>query len=156
MIVLLYNIRSVFNVASIFRTSDALGCAKIYLCGITPGPVDRFGRIRENFIKVSLGAEKSVLWEQCKNTEDLLAQLKKDHFLIAVEQHKNSIPYYALRFDKKRSNSTVLIMGAEVDGLPESILNKVHTIAEIPQKGIKESLNVAIAFGIVGYHIQYN
>src|SRR3989338_4544510 len=98
MIAILHNIRSLHNVGSIFRTADAAGIEKLYLCGITPEPVDRFGRFREQFTKVSLGAEKTVKWEKVKITANLIDKLKKEGYKIfAVEQSKNSTPYYALR-----------------------------------------------------------
>src|ERR1700722_997954 len=105
-IAILDNIRSVHNVGSIFRTADAVGVTKIYCCGITPGPLDRFGNVRADFAKVALGAEKSVAWEKGESraanaaksthsTVEVLLALKKDGWKIfAVEQAKNSVPYY--------------------------------------------------------------
>ncbi len=78
MVILLHNIRSVQNVASIFRTADGVGVKKIYLCGITPGPVDRLGRDRAQFIKISLGSEKSVPYEKKSSTLKTINELKKD------------------------------------------------------------------------------
>src|ERR1700735_2788358 len=94
-VVVLDNIRSVHNVGSIFRPADAAGALKIYCCGITPGPLDRFKNVRADFAKVALGAEKSVGWEMAKNTTDAVMALKKEGWKIfAIEQAKNSIPYY--------------------------------------------------------------
>ena len=76
-VVILDNIRSVFNVGSIFRTADALGVDVIYLCGVTPTPKDRFGRERKDLAKVALGAEKNIAWEYVENTIDVLKKLKK-------------------------------------------------------------------------------
>lgn len=154
MVVVLHNIRSLHNVGSIFRTADALGIEKIYLCGITPEPTDRFGKFREQLTKVSLGAEKTVPWEKIRNTSSLIAKLKRDGWrILAVEQAKNSKPYYKLnRLPKK----VVLIMGNEVKGLSPSVLNKSDVVLEIPMKGKKESLNVSVAFGIVASQLIYN
>ena len=97
MIVILHNIRSLHNVGSIFRTADAVGIKKIYLCGITPAPVDKFGRLRQQLTKVSLGAEHYVEWEKVKAVSKLIDKLKKQKYKIfAIEQSKKSIPYYKL------------------------------------------------------------
>ena len=171
MIVILDNIRSMNNVGSIFRTADALGVEKIYLCGITPEPIDSFGRPRGQFVKVSLGAEKTVAWEKIKGASRLIDKLKKDGYKIwAVEQNKKSIPYYTLRPTAYGLNRTVLVLGNEVDGISPAILKKCDKIFEIPMRGAmvrqarhprhlrrgKESLNVAIAFGIVAFQLIYN
>lgn len=153
MIVVLDNIRSVFNVASIFRTCDALGIEKIMLCGVTPAPFDRFGREVERFTKVSLGAEKAVVWEKKENTLETLSMLRKEGFtLIAVECDEKSVYYYKAAIPKN-IGKLVLIMGSETKGLSQDILSQSDILIEIPQKGIKESLNVAIALAIVASHI---
>jgi tRNA G18 (ribose-2'-O)-methylase SpoU len=142
---ILHNIRSVHNVGSIFRTADAAGVSKIILSGYTPTPLDRFGRERKDFVKVSLGAEKSVQWQQVKSLLPALAQLKKEGYtLVALEQHKNSVSL----FDYKLANNIALIVGNEVRGVSPALLKKVDTIVEIPMRGKKESLNVSIATGI--------
>jgi 23S rRNA (guanosine2251-2'-O)-methyltransferase len=159
--VVLDNVRSVHNVGSIFRTADAVGASKIYCCGITPSPLDRFGNVRADFAKVALGAEKSVAWEAgdaaggTKSTADILHALKKDGWKIfAVEQAKNSVPYYEA-FEGPRDASSeqkiALILGAEVDGVSPEALALADAVLEIPMRGKKESLNVAVAFGIVAY-----
>src|SRR3990167_2768445 len=95
MIVILHNVRSLHNVGSIFRTADAAGVKKIYLCGITPAPIDIFGKLRQQLTNVSLGAEKSVEWEHIKSAVRLIDKLKKDnHKIFVIEQSENSIPYY--------------------------------------------------------------
>ncbi len=151
MIVVLHNIRSMHNVGSIFRTADAVGVEKVYLCGITPAPIDRFGRPNEKIAKVSLGAEKTMPYEQCRLTSRCIDRLAREGYrIIAVEQHRNSIPYTKAGKRKK----TALILGDEVRGLPESVLSRVDAIVEIPMRGAKESLNVAVAFGIVAYALR--
>ena len=153
MIVILHNIRSLHNVGSIFRTADAAGVEKIYLCGITPKPIDELGRSRQQLTKVSLGAEKYIKWEYIKNTNRLIDKLKKERYKIfAIEQSKKSIPYYSLKV-KNYKLKVALVVGNEVKGLPKSILNKADKILEIPMYGKKESLNVAVAFGIIVFYL---
>lgn len=144
-VLVLHNIRSVHNVGSIFRTADAAGVTKIILSGYTPSPLDRFGRARKDFIKVSLGAEQSVPWEVAENIEAVLAQLKKDSYqILALEQSPNSTPL----FDYKPAGDMALIVGNEVDGVEPSLLKLADTILEIPMRGQKESLNVSVATGV--------
>jgi 23S rRNA (guanosine2251-2'-O)-methyltransferase len=148
--VILDNIRSVHNVGSIFRTADAAGFEKIYCCGITPGPLDRFKHVRADFAKVALGAERSVAWEVGESIADVTAQLKNDGWKIfAVEQAEGSVSYT----DLPSSEKIALILGAEVDGVSRDALRMADTIVEIPMHGAKESLNVAVAFGIVAFEL---
>jgi len=158
MIVLLHNIRSCQNVGSIFRTADAIGVEKLYLCGITPTPLDRFGKKRTDVTKASLGAEDSIAWEKIGSTLDtraLIAQIKKlkkdGHTILALEQHTNSKELFS--YATKYTNKTALIVGNEVEGISPSVLKYTDTILEIPMHGKKESLNVAVAFGIAGYYL---
>ena len=170
MVAILHNIRSLHNVGSIFRTADAAGIEKLYLCGITPAPVNRFGKIEPKLAKVALGAEKTVSWERCVSTTRLIAKLKKDGYKIfAVEQTKNSISYYTLHPKRYTLNQVALLLGNEVKGLSPAILKKADKILEIPMRGAmirqahhprrtsrgKESLNVAVAAGIVIFHFLY-
>lgn len=145
-LLVLHNIRSAHNVGSIFRTADAAGVSKIFLTGHTPAPVDRFGRKRKDFVKVSLGAEESVRWERVKNLSPLLRRLKKEKvFLCAVEQSHRSVDYKKI----PHKRNVALIFGNEVWGLPRSILKTCGCVAEIPMHGNKESLNVSVAAGVV-------
>ena len=142
---ILHNIRSVHNVGSIFRTADAAGVSKILLSGYTPAPLDRFGRARKDFAKVSLGAEASVKWEVAQGIGAALAQLKKDgRHILALEQSPGSTPL----FDYKPVRDIVLIVGNEVEGIEPSLLKLADIILEIPMRGQKESLNVSVATGI--------
>ena len=151
-IVLLHNIRSLHNVGSIFRTADAAGVSKIYLCGITPTPLDRFGRPEKNLAKVSLGAEKYIPWEKVGAAQKMIEALKKEGFaILALEQSKKSIAYD--KFRPGKNEKIALILGNEVRGLPPSILKKCDKILEIPMRGRKESLNVSVAFGIVAFEL---
>ena len=151
-VAVLHDIRSIHNVGSIFRTADAAGIKKIFLCGITPAPVDRFKHIRADFAKVSLGAERTVVWEAAKETADVLKKLSEAGYeIVAVEQAKKSTPYYA----KAAARKIALVLGNEVEGLLASILKMADTVIEIPMSGAKESLNVAVAFGIVAFRLRY-
>lgn len=144
--VILHNIRSVYNVGSIFRTADAAGAEKIFLTGYTPAPVDRFGRARIDFAKVSLGAEATVPWESRKNVSILLKELKsRGVFCIAVEQHPYSVDYKKIKLHR----DTAFLFGNETEGIATSLVKQCDIIAEIPMRGKKESLNVAVAAGIV-------
>jgi tRNA G18 (ribose-2'-O)-methylase SpoU len=154
--VILQNVRSLHNVGSIFRTADAAGVDKIYLCGITPRPTDQFGRFRSQLTKVSLGAERTVAWEKCVSASRLIDKLKNDGYKIfAIEQSQKSIPYYKFSGVATRSYKAALVMDGEVKGLSSAILNKCDKILEIPMRGKKESLNVAVAFGIVIFGLLY-
>lgn len=154
----LHNIRSVYNVGSIFRTADAAGVRKIYLCGITPEPKDRLGKWRKDFTKVSLGAEKYLEWNasarRARAITKLLESLKKEGYKIfAVEQAGKSTPYY--RFKNSKFRKIALVLGNEVKGLPLAILKRADKILEIPMRGKKESLNVSVAFGIAVFGLRH-
>ena len=143
--IILQDIRSAYNVGSIFRTADAARISKIYLTGYTPTPIDDFGRERKDISKVALGAEKSVSWEYKKSPIALIKKLKKEGVkIISVEQDKNSIDYKKI----KPTFPVAFVFGNEVKGLPKSILKISDLIAEIPMKGEKESLNVSVSAGI--------
>jgi tRNA G18 (ribose-2'-O)-methylase SpoU len=161
-IAVLHNIRSLHNVGSMFRTADAAGVSKIYLCGITPAPTDRFGKIIPQFAKVALGAEKTIPWESVKSPQAILKLIKNlknppaggGYKILAVEQSKKSIPYHKFKF-KHSNTKIVLIMGNEVKGLPRNILKNSDKILEIPMRGSKESLNVSVAFGVAIFGLLY-
>ncbi len=149
-VLILDNIRSAHNVGSMFRTADAVGVQKIYVTGVTPTPVDRFGRKRTDIGKVALGAEESVLWQYKKDTRKLVKQLKKDGFTItALEQDVRSEDYRKVKY----SELVALIVGNEVSGISKEVLKQADRIIEIPMRGEKESLNAAVALGIVLFTI---
>lgn len=144
------NIRSVHNVGSIFRTVETAGVAVIYCLGTTPVPVDRFGQKRKDFAKVALGAEDLVKWEYYKAGGLLIKKLKKEGFkIIALEQAGNSVDYRKI----KNAGKIALIVGNEVGGVSKSLLKLSDEVAEIPMRGKKESLNVAVATGIMIFGI---
>lgn len=151
-ILILDNIRSVMNVGSMFRTANALGINKIYLCGITPGPLDRFNRPRKDFEKVALGADKAISWERIEDTVSLVKKLRSEGvYVVAIEQDPRAEDYKNI--DTKGIDTVALLMGPEVEGVSKEVLNEVSVIAEIPMQGSKESLNVGVAFGVAGYRI---
>lgn len=151
-IVVLTDIRSAFNVGSIFRTSDALDISKLILCGTTPTPRDRFGRLREDISKVSLGAEINVDWEYFPKSLWVIKQLKKEGFkIVCIEQSNKSVDYKKIKFTK--GSKVAFVIGNEVDGVSKSILKLADKVAEIPMLGSKESLNVSVAFGVAMFRM---
>lgn len=144
--VILPSIRSLFNVGSIFRTSDCAGINKIYLCGWTGAPP------APRLIKTSLGAEKSVPWEQHKQAWRLIDKLKKQGVqIIGLEITKDSKDYR----DIKVKYPCALVVGNEVTGLSDTILKRCDEVMHLPMLGIKESLNVSVAFGIAAYKLRF-
>ena len=149
-VLILHDIRSTQNVGAMFRTADAAGINKIYLTGITPAPLDRFGRKRKDVAKSALGAEEFVPWEEIKNINILINKLKCQKFqIIAIEQDKHSVDYKKIKLKEKNA----FLFGTEVSGLPSNILKKCNVIAEISMRGKKESLNVSVACGIALFRI---
>lgn len=151
-IAVLDNLRSVHNVGSIFRTANAVGIDKLYLCGTTPTPLDHKGLRRKDFAKVALGAEDTIVWEYSDSTVTCIQKLKEDgYYILALEQDENSVDYKVVDIHGK--NDIALIVGHEVDGITRDVLQLADVIIEIPMLGTKESLNVTIAFGIALYRI---
>lgn len=137
------DIRSLYNVGSIFRTGDAAGVDKIYLCGITGRP----GRPKsdEKLGKVALGAEKTVAWEYRKQAWRLLDELKAQGFeIVSLELTPASVNYV----DFQPRFPLALVIGNEVEGVKPPLLRRSDRCIEIPMHGAKESLNVSVAFGI--------
>lgn len=149
-ILILNNIRSTHNVGAIFRTADACGVSKICLVGTTPTPIDRFNRERKDVAKTALGAEKTIPWEYFENINPLLTKLKNEKFtIVAIEQSEKAVDYKSVEL----KNNSAIILGNEVDGVPEEVLKECDIIAEIPMLGKKESLNVSVATGVVLFRI---
>ena len=147
-VLIIDNIRSVENVGAMFRTSDAVGINKIYLVGLTPTPLDRFGRKRSDIAKSALGAEEFVAWEHKKLIHPLVTKLKRDGFqIIAIEQ--DSVDYKKVKLKSKNA----FILGREVEGISKKTLDMCDVVAEIPMKGKKESLNVSVATGVALFRI---
>ncbi len=146
----LFDIRSVQNTASLFRTADCAGITKIYLVGTTPPPIDRFKRVRKDFAKISLGAEKTISYEYVPHIDTLLIKLKKEKYeIVALEQSKSSIDYKKFQLKGK----TVLILGNEVSGVSKDVLEKCDVLIEIKMQGSKESLNVSVAGAVAIFHL---
>lgn len=151
-VAVLDNLRSVYNVGSIFRTSNAVGIEKIYLCGTTSTPLDKKGERRKDFAKVALGAEDTVEWEYIESTVECVQKLKREnYFIIALEQSDKAIDYKDVSI--KGKEKIAFVVGAEVVGVEKKVIEQSDVIAEIPMLGTKESLNVTIAFGVAVYRI---
>jgi 23S rRNA (guanosine2251-2'-O)-methyltransferase len=151
LILIIHNVRSVYNVGALFRSVDGVKGEKIILSGFSPEPKDRFGREREDFHKTALGAEKEVLWSSTKDILKTIEDLKKMGFFIAaLEQHPSSLSYTHLPRNKK----VALICGDEVRGIEKEVCEKCDGIFEIPMYGKKESLNVSVAGGIALYFLR--
>jgi 23S rRNA (guanosine2251-2'-O)-methyltransferase len=152
-IVIIHNLRSAYNVGSIFRTADGIGVEKIYLTGYTPAPNSRgpYSTASDRMIvKTALGAEKNVPFEKKKSIGLVMKKLHSEGFkIIALEQTVDSLDY--TKFNPVFP--LALIVGNEPKGLDRKITKLCDTTIEIPMRGKKESLNVAVAFGIAGYEI---
>jgi len=141
-VLLLENIRSMHNVGSVFRTADAFLTEAIYLCGYTPQPPHR------DIHKTALGATETVAWKYVEKTVDALTYLKAAGYrILAVEQVSGSVPLQ--RFTLAAGEKIVLVFGNEVQGVSEEVLKHCDGCIEIPQFGMKHSLNVSVAAGMV-------
>ena len=142
--ILVENVRSVHNVGSIFRSADGFGAEKIYLTGYTAYPP------REDLHKTALGAEDSVPWEYHEDTLKIASKIKESGVkLVLVEQTHKSSNIYASDYNFP----LCFIVGNEVDGVSEELASLADTHIELPMRGIKQSLNVSVATGIVGYDL---
>jgi tRNA G18 (ribose-2'-O)-methylase SpoU len=151
---ILHDIRSAHNVGAIFRTADGAGVDKIYLTGYTPVPakLDKSNKTQAEKMleKTALGAEQSVAWERLDSLTLLLEKLRQeDCTIIALEKTADAIEIenYEPVFP------AVLILGNEVEGVSQDILDKCDAVISIPMRGIKESLNVSVAAGIAMYEL---
>ncbi len=151
-IIVLDNIRSVFNVGSIFRTADAAQNTQIYLCGLTPTPEN------PKISKTSLGAEETVPWKYFTNTEEAIKSLKdKKYPIYSVELTKKSQHFQDFQYFQKNTEKIALVFGHEINGVSQPILDISDACIYIPMKGKKESLNVAITASILIFEaLRYN
>ncbi|GHT48491.1 tRNA/rRNA methyltransferase [Bacteroidia bacterium] len=141
LVVVLDNVRSLHNVGSVFRTSDAFLAEAVYLCGITATPP------HAEIHKTALGAENSVNWKYFTTTLEAIQELRQQGYVLAaVEQAENSISLDELRLENKKY---ALILGNEVHGVAQEVMNLCDFCIEIPQFGTKHSLNVSVTAGIV-------
>jgi 23S rRNA (guanosine2251-2'-O)-methyltransferase len=145
-ILILDDVRSAYNVGSIFRTSDAFRVSGIYICGISARPPHK------DISKTALGATESVEWHYYRDVKDAVRSLKEDNFRIyAIEQADESISLD--KFQPEKGSKIALVFGHEVFGVKDELLNMVDGCIEIPQFGTKHSFNVAISAGIVLWDI---
>ena len=141
-IVILDNIRSLNNIGSVFRTSDAFLIEKIYLCGICATPPNK------EIHKTALGATESVAWEYVEDTLTLVEKLKTENVkVLAIEQAENSTKLDA--FHPKKTEKYAIVMGNEVKGVQQEVVNASDMCIEIPQLGTKHSLNISVTTGVV-------
>lgn len=140
---LVENIRSMHNVGSIFRTSDAINLSKLYLSGFTAKPP------RIEIDKTALGATESVPWEYIQEPLQLIEKLKKEKVEIVVVEHTDQSVHYA---DLQYNFPVCFIFGNEVEGVSDDIVTRADKVVELPMLGIKHSLNVSVAYGIVMYN----
>lgn len=142
LVVVLDDIRSLHNIGSVFRTSDAFCIERIYLCGITACPP------HPEIHKTALGAEFTVDWEYVENTVETVDNLKKEgYFVYSVEQTEGSVMLNELHLDKTKKYA--VIFGNEVKGVKQEVIDHSDGCIEIPQYGTKHSLNVLVMAGIV-------
>lgn len=141
-IVVLDNIRSLNNVGSVFRTSDAFLIEKIYLCGITATPPNK------DIHRTALGATESVDWEYAESTLSVVEKLKVDSVkVLAIEQAENSTKLNT--FFPEKNQKYAIVMGNEVKGVQQEVVSAADGCIEIPQLGTKHSLNISVTTGVV-------
>lgn len=139
-VVILDSIRSSYNVGSIFRTSDGAMIEKLIICGYTPHPP------KKEVLKTALGSQDSVDWEYIEDPTNKILELKeKGYKICALEQTSKSIPNYNI---KNEDFPLCLIIGNEITGVSQNYIDLCDFAIEIPQYGIKQSLNVAVAYGV--------
>ncbi|MFC1668967.1 RNA methyltransferase [Spirochaetota bacterium] len=143
-VVVVENIRSLHNVGSIFRTSDGAFIETLYLCGYTGYPP------RKEIDKTALGSVESVNWVHNENTVEVVKDLKsRGYGIVSLEHTDKSKPYNDISYDYP----LCLIIGNEVDGISDEVIGLCDLCVDIPMHGIKQSLNVSVAYGIVVYHL---
>ncbi len=156
--VVLNSIRSNYNVGSIFRTSDGAMIEKLFLCGYTPYPPNSVSSDQNNssgkkeILKTALGSTESVKWEFIKDPKEIILKLKNEGIKIcALEMTDKSIPYYKV---KKENFPLCVIVGNEITGVSQDLIDLCDFSIEIPQYGIKQSLNVAVAYGVMIFELR--
>ena len=142
LIVVLDNIRSLNNIGSVFRTSDAFLIEKIYLCGITARPPHK------DIQKTALGSTKTVTWEYAENTTDLVKSLQQQNIkVLAIEQAEDATMLDT--FIPESNTKYAVVFGNEVKGVQQDVVSASDTVIEIPQFGTKHSLNISVSCGVV-------
>ena len=146
-LVILDSIRSSYNVGSIFRTSDGAMIEHLYLCGYTPAPP------KKEVLKTALGSTDSIKWTHEKDAVKVIKEFKEKGIKIcALEQTSNTIPHYEIKFEEHFP--LCLIVGNEITGVSQELINLCDFSIELPQYGIKQSLNVAVAYGIAVFKLR--
>lgn len=145
LVVVLDDVRSLHNVGSVFRTADAFAVEAVYLCGITAQPP------QPEIHKTALGAEDSVNWKYFKTTEEAVDELhRQGYFVYAIEQCEGSTKAPLQLSDEEKLRAPyAVVMGNEVKGVKQSVIDKCDSCLEIPQFGTKHSMNVSVTAGIV-------
>ena len=144
LIVVLDDVRSLYNVGSVFRSGDAFRIAAVYLCGITACPPNA------EIHKTALGGEDSVDWKYFERTEDAVEELHRDgYFVYSIEQVEGSTKLQNLNLNTESGNGYAVIFGNEVKGVKQNVVDMSDECLEIPQFGTKHSLNVSVTSGIV-------
>lgn len=150
-VVVLDNVRSAHNVGSVFRTSDSFKVDKVFLCGICPVPPSA------EIHKSGLGAEDSVGWEHCEDTMVAVERLRNEGYtIVSVEQTVNSVKLDRFRpyaTQESAEGTYALIFGNEVDGVSQEVVDSSDFSLEIPQFGMKHSLNISVSAGVVLWHL---
>lgn len=142
LLLVLDNIRSLNNIGSVFRTADAFLIEKIYLCGITAIPPHK------DIQKTALGATDSVEWEYCEDAVLLVDQLVQEGVEVwAIEQAENAT--FLQDYRPQRNAKTAFVLGNEVKGVQQEVINTAGRVLEIPQEGTKHSLNISVTTGVV-------
>lgn len=142
LIIVLDNIRSLNNIGSVFRTSDAFLVEKIYLCGITATPPHK------DIHKTALGSTETVAWEYAEDTLELVKKLKSDGVTVcSIEQAENATMLND--FTPEQQTTYALVFGNEVKGVSQNVVSASDVVIEIPQFGTKHSLNISVSAGVV-------
>ena len=146
LIIILDNIRSLNNIGSVFRTSDAFLIEKVYLCGITATPP------HNDIRKTALGSTETVDWEYAEHTIDVVKKLKANNIkVISIEQAENATQLH--NFAPQQQTTYALVFGNEVKGVAQDVVDASDVVIEIPQFGTKHSLNISVSCGVVVWDV---
>ena len=148
LVLVLDNVRSAHNAGSAFRSGDAFGVDRIFLCGITAVPPSA------EIHKSALGAEDSVPWERCESALEAVGRLKEEGYtVVSVEQTVQSVRLDS--FTPEKGKKYALVFGNEVEGIGQDVVDASDISLEVPQQGIKHSLNVSVCIGVILWHFRY-
>ena len=148
LVVVLDRVRSLYNVGSVLRTADAMALEAVYLCGITAVPP------HPEIHKTALGAEETVKWQYFENTLDAVQELKNEGYEVwSVEQCEGSTLLQNIHYGENTAQKTAIVLGNEVKGVQQEVVDACDGCIEIPQYGTKHSMNVSVTAGMVIWHI---